>query len=155
MGGINKREIATLTTARDSPNHDHDDDGDDDYGDDDDGNDDDDDVDDEEENDDDDEKVLSALRSWADELFGALLVTCPCKSLIAFRRILMVRWVMMTKKMTVMVLMVNLARYGYLSIKSKLMAFLSSNPAANVVDLYLILDTPTNIYSPVSRSSLS
>ena len=123
-----------------------------------DGNDDVDDGDDEEENDDDDEKVLSALRSWADELFGALLVTCPCKSLIAFRRILMVRWVMMTKKMTVMllmVLMVNLARYGYLSIKSKLMAFLSSNPAANVVDLYLILDTPTNIYSLVSRSSLS
>ena len=124
-------------------------------GDDGDGNDDVDDGDDEEENDDDDEKVLSALRSWADELFGALLVTCPCKSLIAFRRILMVPWVMMTKKMTVMVLMVNLARYGYLSIKSKLMAFLSSNPAANVVDLYLILDTPTNIYSPVSRSSLS
>ena len=123
-----------------------------------DGNDDVDDGDDEEENDDDDEKVLSALRSWADELFGALLVTCPCKSLIAFRRILMVRWVMMTKKMTVMVLMVlmvNLARYGYLNIKSKLMAFLSSNPAVNVVDLYLILDTLTNIYSPVSRSSLS
>ena len=56
-------------------------------------------------------------------------------------RMTFVMKMMVMMMMMMMMVMMNLADYGYLS-KSKLMCFLS----ADVVDQYLILETPTNIY---------
>ena len=55
---------------------------------------------------------------------------------------------MMMRTLTMMIS--DLPDYGYLS-KSKLMGFLSANSPANVVDPYLILNIPTNIFVSDTR----